>query len=212
MSTLLIGDATIYTASGSDNSNAAGEMEAYAFVAAQTGTVDTLMFRTHASTANTGVTAMYLGMFADDGTGDHPSPTGGANPNPLGSGSVSGTPGVGVWVTVGGLSIPVVSGTTYWLCALSIGAAIHNYYSGGTAKISDSGVSTHALIEADTWGSGSAGGPVGFQGLSTAGAPSQTILPDADITTTGWTPSTGATLYGVLDDSSDATYASATLS
>jgi hypothetical protein len=40
----------------------------------------------------------------------------------------------------------------------------------------------------------------------------QTILPDADITTTGWTPSTGTTLYGVLDDSSDTTYASATLS
>lgn len=40
----------------------------------------------------------------------------------------------------------------------------------------------------------------------------QTVLPDSDITTTGWTPSTGTTIYGVLADSDDATYASSTLS
>lgn len=48
--------------------------------------------------------------------------------------------------------------------------------------------------------------------LQSVGGPTQTLDPDADITTTGWTPSTGSTLFGVLDDASDADWASATLS
>src|SRR5581483_2456894 len=103
---LLVGDATAaYTVS---DQTTAGREEAFQFTAASSGTVEELLFRTNA-TANTGVTGVVLAVFAENA---------GRPGEVLGSGTASGTPAASSWIKASGLSVPVTSGTKYWLVAL----------------------------------------------------------------------------------------------
>ena len=156
---------------------------------------------------------IYIAMFADSA---------GAIGALLGSAeATTGMPPVNTatpytWVSVGGLSIPVTASTYYWLAALGVPtgrgatnfpdgtAGTHADYSTETTMANLSGTITWNVTTAGAW-------PFYATGTPDTGGPTQNVLPASDVTTTGWTPSTGTTLFGTLADGSDATYDSATL-
>jgi Bacterial Ig domain/Lysyl oxidase len=167
---LLAGDATTTYAVG--DQTASGREEAFQFTAKSTGTVEELQFRTNA-TANTGVTGITVGVFADSS---------GKPGEVLGRATVSGEPATSSWIRATGLSTPVVSGTKYWLVALPLGASTTRLHynaaaavSGGTGNVESTvgGLSTMTAEAAwETYNQG----PVGFQALgSTSSTPSVTI-------------------------------------
>src|SRR5581483_8438961 len=121
------------------------------------------LFRTD-GTANTGVTGLVLAVFAD---------ASGKPGEVLGSGSVSGTPAVSSWVKVGGLSVPVVAGTSYWLVALPLGKGFLHYdaataVSGGTGNVESVATGLAKATAESSWETYGQG-PVGFQANGSIG-------------------------------------------
>ena len=166
---LLAGDATS-TYSVADQTTA-GREEAFQFTAKTSGTVEELEFRTDA-TADTGVTGVVLGVFAENG---------GKPGEVLGKGTASGEPAKSSWIKVTGLSTAVVSGTKYWLVALPLGGSGAKLYydaaagSGGTGNVESTVGGLSALTVESSWETFNQG-PVGFQALgSTATQPKPTV-------------------------------------
>lgn len=156
MEALLLGNSS--TSFATVDSTAAGKIEAFEYVAKESGIVEELQFRT-GTTANTGVTSLILGIYTNSS---------GSPGAVLGQKTFSGTPGTSSWIKVTGLSIPIVAGTIYWMAQLAIGGTIHYNVSGsgGTGDKESSSSSNTSLITT-TWGTNFADGPVGFQALGT---------------------------------------------
>jgi len=163
-SNLLVGDATANypVAEGTP----AGKQEAFGFTAKSTGTVEELQFRTN-GTANPGITAVDLGIFAEvvsEGIG--------IPGKLLGMAKASGEPATNSWIKATGLSVPVVSGTKYFLEALPLGSGEFHFNtavaSGGVISGATKEGSLSELKEFPTVGmwEGFFQGPVGFQALS----------------------------------------------
>jgi hypothetical protein len=159
--TLLVGNSE--TGFTSAKSTAAKVARAFAFTASETGLLEELQFRTN-GTANTGVTSVRLGVFTDEG---------GKPGNVIQEGSVSGAPATNSWVTVTGLTIPVLKNASYWLVVLSLGGSLHYnaHGAGGTSNWRLANREREKLFEfpETAWEAASAEGPVGFQGLGKAG-------------------------------------------
>jgi Lysyl oxidase/Bacterial Ig domain len=152
---LLVGDATAtYTVS---DQTTTGREEAFQFTAKSSGTVEELLFRTGA-TANTGVTGVVLAVFAENA---------GKPGEVLGSGTASGTPAASAWIKATGLSVPVVSGTKYWLVELPLGSGKLHFNASkgagaGTGNVeSTAGGMTKATAQTSWESYGQ--GPAGFQ-------------------------------------------------
>ena len=82
-----MGDAT--STYGVSDQTSTGREEAFQFTAKSTGTVEELLFRTN-GTANTGVTALVLAVFAENA---------GKPGEVLGRATASGTPATSSWMT-----------------------------------------------------------------------------------------------------------------
>lgn len=152
---LLVGNATT-TFSVADQTTSERE-EFFQFTAAETGTLQKLLFRTN-GTANTGVTSLRMGVFSE----------GASLPSTLlGEAVFTGTPGINSWIETTGLSIAITGGTKYWLAILPIGGTVHYnaaVASGGTGNVeSVSGAKFTKLEKAASY-EGFNQGPVGFQG------------------------------------------------
>jgi Bacterial Ig domain/Lysyl oxidase len=166
---LLAGDAT--TAYSVGDQTTSGREEAFQFTAKSTGTVEELQFRTN-TVANTGVTGLSLGVFADSS---------GKPGELLGRATVSGEPATSSWIRATGLSTPVVSGTKYWLVALPLGGSTTKLHynaavaSGGTGNVESTAGGLSAMTAEASWETYNQG-PVGFQALGTTSTtPSVTI-------------------------------------
>ncbi|MCW3068869.1 MAG: lysyl oxidase-like protein [Solirubrobacterales bacterium] len=153
---LLAGDAT--TTYPVSDQTTAGREEAFQFTAKSTGTVEELQFRTN-GVANTGVTGVKLGIFADSA---------GKPGEVLGQATASGTPATGSWIKATGLSIAVASGTKYWLVALPLGTGKLHFNaavgSGGAGNVESTAGGLSALTPEASWETYNQG-PVGFQAL-----------------------------------------------
>ena len=161
--TLLAGDGTATYSVGDQTTT--GREEAFQFTAKASGTVEELQFRTN-GTANTGVTGVSLGVFADNA---------GKPGAVLGQAKVSGEPSVSSWVKATGVAISLVSGTKYWLVALPAGSGrLHfNAAAGvgaGTGNVESTAGALTTLTAQSSWESYNQG-PIGFQALGTTGAP-----------------------------------------
>jgi hypothetical protein len=157
---LLAGDATA-TYSVADQTQG-GREESFQFTAKSSGTVQELQFRTNAS-ANTGITGLDLGIFADN-AGKPGEVLGRATP-------VSGQPGTNSWIKAGGLSVPVVSGTKYWLMLLPLGESskllhynVAAAFNVGTGNLESVAGGLTALTAEPSWETYNQG-PVGFQAV-----------------------------------------------
>ena len=165
---LLAGDATSTYTVGDQTT--AGREEAFQFTAASTGTVEEMQFRTN-GTANTGVTGVVLGVFAESA---------GKPGEVLGQATVLGEPAVNAWVKATGLSAPVVSGTKYWLVLLPLGEATKRLHynvavaAGGAGNVESKAGGLSALMAESSWETYNQG-PVGFQALGRAAQASVTI-------------------------------------
>jgi hypothetical protein len=166
---LLAGDAT--TAYSVGDQTTSGREEAFQFTAKSTGTVEELQFRTN-TVANTGVTGLSLGVFADSS---------GKPGEVLGRATASGEPATSSWIRATGLSTPVVSGTKYWLVALPLGGSTTRLHynaavaSGGTGNVESTVGGLSTMTAEASWATYNQG-PVGFQALgSTSSTPSVTI-------------------------------------
>jgi hypothetical protein len=156
---LLAGDATTTYSVG--DQTASGREEAFQFTAKSTGTVEEMQFRTNA-TANTGVTGITVGVFADSS---------GKPGEVLGRSTVSGQPATSSWIKASGLSTAVVSGTKYWLVVLPLGPSSTRLHynaaaavSGGTGNVESKVGGLTAMTAEASWETYNQG-PVGFQAL-----------------------------------------------
>ena len=163
-SNLLVGDATANYPVAEETP--AGKEEAFEFTAKSTGTVEELQFRTN-GTANPGITAVDLGIYAEvvsEGIG--------IPGKLLGMAKASGEPATNSWIKATGLSVPVVSGTKYFLVALPLGSSELHFNtavaSGGVISGDTREGSLTELKEFPTVGmwEGFFQGPVGFQALA----------------------------------------------
>jgi hypothetical protein len=131
------------------------KIEVYPFTAAATGLIEEISLETN-GTANTGVTSVWLGVYAEG------SP---ANAKPEGvmqEGKVSGAPAINSLITVTGLMIPVVSGKTYWLGVVANGAALHfNRNSVGSFRVSSFSV-PQLVFDNNGWKTAETGGSPKF--------------------------------------------------
>jgi hypothetical protein len=160
---LLAGDAT--ATYGVADQTQGGREESFQFTAKSSGTVEELQFRTN-GTANTGVTGLDLGVFADNA---------GKPGEGLGRAAmVSGQPGTNSWIKASGLSAAVVSGTKYWLMLLPLGESskLFHYnvaagFNAGTGNLESVAGGLTALTAEPSWETYNQG-PVGFQALGTA--------------------------------------------
>jgi hypothetical protein len=166
---LLAGDATATYAVGDQTT--AGREEAFQFTAKTSGTVEELQFRTN-GTANTGVSGLALGVFADSS---------GKPGTVLGQATASGTPATSSWIKATGLSTPVVAGTKYWLVALPKGSGKLHFNaavsSGGSGNVESSATGLTTLTAESSWETYNQG-PAGFQAIGkteSGGEPSVTI-------------------------------------
>jgi hypothetical protein len=157
---LLAGDATsTYTVS---DQTTAGREESFQFTAKASGTVEELQFRTN-GTANTGVTGVALGLFAENT---------GKPGEVLASGSVAGLPAINSWIKVGPLSKAIVSGTKYWLVVLPLGPSSAKLHynaavaSGGAGNLESITGGLTTMSAQSSWEAYNQG-PVGFQALGT---------------------------------------------
>jgi hypothetical protein len=165
---LLVGDATGSYAVGDQTS--VGREEAFQFTAKSSGTVEELQFRTDA-TADTGLTGVILGVLAESS---------GRPGEVLGAVKVAGEPSINSWIKATGLSVPVVSGTGYWLVVLPLGASGKKLYydaaavSGGTGNVESITGGLSAMSAESAWETYNQG-PVGFQAIGSqkAGAATQ---------------------------------------
>src|SRR5205823_2580716 len=94
----------------------------------------------------------------------------------LGGATASGEPATNSWIKVPGLSIPVVSGTKYWLVALPLGSgSARLHYNAATALRAGAGNleslagGLTALTPEASWEAYNQG-PVGFQALGSTGS------------------------------------------
>ena len=170
---LLLGNETT-TYSIADSVNG-GREEGFQFTAKATGKIEELEFRTAAG-ANTGITGVDLGVFAESS---------GKPGEVLGQGKVSGQPAASSWIKVTGLSINVSSGTKYWLVVLPLGESTKELHydeavkSGGTSMAEGSVGGLTSMTAENSW-TGYSQGPVGFQAIGTAksiSAPTNKSLP-----------------------------------
>jgi hypothetical protein len=172
-SNLLVGDATATypVAEGTP----AGRAEAFGFTAKATGTVEELQFRTN-GTADPGITGVDLGIFAEvvsEGVG--------IPGKLLGQAKAPGEPATNSWIKATGLSVPVVSGTKYFLEALPLGANELHFNtavaSGGVISGNSKEGSLTELKEFPTVGmwEGFFQGPVGFQALAGTAQPQPSV-------------------------------------
>jgi Lysyl oxidase/Bacterial Ig domain len=158
---LLVGDATSAYSVGDQTTS--GREESFQFTAKSSGTVEELQFRTNA-TANTGVTGVTLGVFAENA---------GKPGEVLGKATVAGEPAVSSWVKVTGLSTAVVSGTKYWLVVLPLGASSTKLHynaavgSGGAGNLESVATGLSALTAESSWETFNQG-PVGFQAIGSS--------------------------------------------
>jgi hypothetical protein len=165
---LLVGDAS--SSYGVGDQTSVGREEAFQFTAKSSGTVEELQFRTD-GTADTGLTGVILGVLAESS---------GKPGELLGAAKVSGEPAVGSWIKATGLSVPVVSGTNYWLVVLPLGVSGKKLYydaaaaSGGTGNVESSVGGLSAMSAESSWETYNQG-PIGFQaiGAAKAGAATQ---------------------------------------
>ena len=159
---LLAGDGT--ATYGVADQTGGGHEESFQFTAKASGTVQELQFRTN-GTANTGVTGLDLGIFADSA---------GKPGEVLGrAATVSGQPGTSSWIKAGGLSVPVVGGTKYWLMLLPLGESskllhynVAAALKAGTGNLESVASGLTALTAESSWETYNQG-PVGFQALGT---------------------------------------------
>ncbi len=167
---LLAGDATSSYAVGDQTT--AGREEAFQFTAKSSGTVEELQFRTN-GTANTGLTGLVLGIFADSA---------GKPGEVLGSATVTGEPATNAWIKASGLSTSLLAGTKYWLVALPLGPSSAKLHynaavsSGGAGNVESKTTGLTAMSAQSTWETFNQG-PVGFQAIGSNGTaePSVTI-------------------------------------
>ena len=167
---LLVGDAS--SSYGVGDQTSVGREEAFQFTAKSSGTVEELQFRTDA-TADTGLTGVILGVLAESA---------GKPGEVLGAVKVSGEPAISSWIRATGLSVPVVSGTNYWLVVLPLGTSGKKLYfdaaaaSGGTGNVESSVGALSAMSAESSWETYNQG-PVGFQaiGSNKAAQPSVTL-------------------------------------
>lgn len=137
--TLLLGNEL--TTEPHKGTHIAKKQAAWVFKALATGTVEEIALRTD-SELNTGITALYLGIFEKSGT----------KPGTLlGSGKFSGTypPGKESWIVVSGLSISVTKETEYYFGICAVGNSIHLAFeaaSGGT-QLWESSTSVYEKLE-----------------------------------------------------------------
>jgi Lysyl oxidase/Bacterial Ig domain len=168
---LLLAGSSTATYSVGDQTTA-GREEAFQFTAKTSGTVEELQFRTDA-TADTGLTGVILGVLGESA---------GKPGEVLGAVKVSGQPGVNSWIKASGVSVPMVSGTNYWLVVLPLGPSSAKLYydaaaaSGGTGDLESDSGGLSALAAEAAWEAYNQG-PVGFQaiGSNTVAQPSVTI-------------------------------------
>jgi hypothetical protein len=170
-SALLVGDATSTYTVGDQTS--VGREEAFQFTAAATGTVEELQFRTN-GTANTGVSGVVLGVFSDSS---------GKPGEVLGQATAPGEPPVSSWLKAQGLTVPVVSGTKYWLVALPLGEGGRKLHynaataaSAGTGNLESKSGGMSSLMAQSSWETYNQG-PVGFQALGARVAGAATTPP-----------------------------------
>jgi hypothetical protein len=187
---LLAGDAT--ATYGVADQTQGGREESFQFTAKSSGTVQELQFRTN-GTANTGVTGLDLGIFADNA---------GKPGEVLGRAAlVSGQPGTNSWIKASGLSVPVVSATKYWLILLPLGESSKLFHynvaaalNAGTGNLESIAGGLTALTAEPSWETYNQG-PVGFQALGiasgAAGAASPTRLESSASPVTESTASSG---------------------
>jgi hypothetical protein len=155
---LLAGSATSTYTVGDQTT--AGREEAFQFTAASSGTVEEMQFRTNA-VANTGVTGVVLGVFADSA---------GKPGEVLGQATASGEPAVNSWVKATGLRAAVVSGTKYWLVVLPLGEGTKKLHynvavaTGGAGNVESKAGGLASLTAQASWETYNQG-PVGFQAL-----------------------------------------------
>ncbi len=159
--TLLVGNAE--TGFSSEESTTAGVARSFAFTASKTGLLKELEFRTNGK-ANTGVTSVRLGVFTDEA---------GKPGNVIQEGSIAGAPPTNTWVTVTGLSVPILESAKYWLVVVSAGGALHYnaHGAGGSSNWRLANREREHLYEfpESSWEAASAEGPPGFQGLGKSG-------------------------------------------
>jgi hypothetical protein len=187
---LLAGDAT--ATYGVADQTQGGREESFQFTAKSSGTVQELQFRTN-GTANTGITGLDLGIFADNA---------GKPGEVLGrAATASGQPGTNSWIKASGLSVPVVSGTKYWLMLLPLGESskllhynVAAAFNAGTGNLESVAGGLTALTAEPSWETYNQG-PVGFQALGTesgaAAAASRTSLESPADPVTASTASSG---------------------
>jgi hypothetical protein len=152
---LLVGDGTATYSVG--DQTGAGREESFQFTAKSSGTVEELLFRTN-GTANTGVTALVLAVFAENG---------GKPGEVLGRGTASGTPATSSWIKVTGLSVAGTAGTKYWLVALPVGSGFVHYnvasaLNVGTGNLESVARGLAGATAESSWEAYNQG-PVGFQ-------------------------------------------------
>jgi uncharacterized protein YjdB len=165
---LLVGDGTATYSVG--DQTGAGREESFQFTAKSSGTVEELLFRTN-GTANTGVTALVLAVFAENG---------GKPGEVLGRGTASGTPATSSWIKVTGLSVAVTAGTKYWLVALPVGSGFVHYnvasaLNVGTGNLESVARGLAGATAESSWEAYNQG-PVGFQANGTVGEAQPTVM------------------------------------
>ncbi len=163
--TTLVGDpSTTYSVA---DQTTVGREETFQFTATYTGKIEELKLRTN-GTANTGVSSVALGVFADSS---------GKPGELLGQATVSGEPATNTWIKATGLSISVTSGTKYWLAVLPLGTSgkqLHfnaSVASGGTGNVESVAGGLTSLKAEEAWETFNQG-PVGFEAIGSSSLPS----------------------------------------
>jgi hypothetical protein len=119
-------------------------------------------FRTNA-TANTGVTGVVMGVLAE---------AAGVPGAVLGTATASGLPTTSSWIKATGMSVPVVSGTKYWLVVLPLGPSTSKLHynvavsSKGTGNVESKTGGLSAMTAESSWETYGQG-PVGLQANGT---------------------------------------------
>ncbi len=163
--TTLVGDpSTTYSVA---DQTSVGREETFQFTATYTGKIEELKFRTN-GTANTGVSSVVLGVFADSS---------GKPGEVLGQATVSGEPATNSWIKATGLSINVTSGTKYWLALLPLGTSGKQLHynaavsSGGAGNVESVAGGLTSLKAEEAWETFNQG-PAGFEAIGSSSLPS----------------------------------------
>lgn len=199
MSTLLIGDATGYPGpegGGTKSEVIDGYLEVYKFVAAHTGTIDTLSAWVR---GESDYTSLDLCVYADSSGVPGDLLGYGSAPNP----SVASADSAWVDATV---SIPIVAGTVYWVgWQAHGGAAWYNLHSGpyfGFDSPTAEGATPPSAFPYDPTQNFDGVTP-GLQGLGTAGVVATPAGLEFHVTGLWYPAATDVTYYGRVADPAD---------